>query len=159
MSFSLEMLIATLVFLLIVFLIIYLDKKTYFANKDLLNKYIEGKIESEVTKRLPGEKENITTEARIGIPSPPTDKKRDICVYVPGMKIWGIGLIVGLVIFISPILYKIIESLFIKQPEYKTDFCLRWPAWPYVVQIFGLLFIFGIFALIITAIIRIAKED
>jgi len=79
--------------------------------------------------------------------------------YVPNLKIWGIGLIVGLVIFISPILYKIIESLFIKQPEYRTDFCLRWPAWPYIVQIFGLLFIFGIFALIITAIIRIAKED
>jgi len=149
MSFSLEMLLALLAFLLIVFLILYLDKKAYFTNKDLLEKEIEKRVNNKVQGKLADENKGNETGA--------TD--REICVYVPSMKIWGIGLVVGLVIFISPILYKIIESLFIKHPEYRTDLCLRWPVWPYVVQIFGLLFIFGIFALVITAIIRIAKED
>jgi len=124
MSFSFEMLMALLIFLLVIVLSMRLDKSIYHLNK------------------------NGQQEKNKG-PNP----------YVPNLKIWGIGLIVGLVIFISPILYKIIESLFIKHPEYRTDLCLRWPVWPYVVQIFGLLFIFGIFALVITAIIRIAKED
>ena len=202
MSFSLEMLLAIMVFLLIVFLILYLDKKIYFTNKDLLEKDIERKIkiESEVTRRTFSEvekqlkelKEELTKinqalkekseqnegeKSKTDSGSPevqnkgtalaaptgnnllPADIKREVCVYVPSMKIWGIGLIVGLLILITPILCKIIESLFIRQPEYRTDLYLRWPVWPYVVQIFGLLFIFGIFAFVIAAIIKIAKED
>lgn len=199
MSFSLEMLLAIMVFLLIVFLILYVDKKTYFANKSLLEKDIEIKIEnevirgtsSEVEKQLkelkeeltkinqalkekseqsggePNQTANLSLEQKDAIPpEAPTrdslrsaDIKREVCVYVPSMKIWGIGLIVGLLILITPILCKIIESLFIRQPEFRTDLYLRWPVWPYVVQIFGLLFIFGIFAFVIAAIIKIAKED
>ena len=200
MSISLEMLLAIMVFLLIVFLILYVDKKTYFANKSLLEKDIEIKIEnevirgtsSEVEKQLkelkeeltkinqalkekseqsgggePNQTANLSLEQKDAIPpEAPTrdslrsaDIKREVCVYVPSMKIWGIGLIVGLLILITPILCKIIESLFIRQPEFRTDLYLRWPVWPYVVQIFGLLFIFGIFAFVIAAIIKIAKED
>jgi len=191
------MLLAIIVFLLIVSLILYMDKKTYFVNKSLLEKDIERKIESEVTTRLSGEVEQleqleekmkklnlavnndsknnpsgssgqssnsvagqIDGSANVALNmSNPADIKREVCVYVPSMKIWGIGLIVGLVIFITPVLCKIIESLFIRQPEYRTDLYLRWPVWPYVVQIFGLLFTFGIFALVIAAIVKIVKED
>ena len=168
MSFSLEMLLAIMVFLLIVFLILYVDKKTYFANKSLLEKDIEIKIEnevirgtsSEVEKQLkelkeeltkinqalkekseqsgggePNQTANLSLEQKDAIPpEAPTrdslrsaDIKREVCVYVPSMKIWGIGLIVGLLILITPILCKIIESLFIRQPEYRTDLYLRWP--------------------------------
>lgn len=64
MSFSLEMLLAIMVFLLIVFLILYVDKKTYFANKSLLEKDIEIKIENEVIRGTSSEVEKQLKELK-----------------------------------------------------------------------------------------------
>ena len=89
------------------------------------------------------------------------EKEEKKKVFVPNLKIWAFGAVVGLAIFLIPLIYKVMDIIFNTgwhRPFPR--FYHRFTTWPhYLTQIFGLLFILGVIGIFAYTLVKISKDD
>ena len=169
-----SILLAAILFIVIIGLTIFLDIWLFArvdreqSDKDLTNKQnadhqrdqnkkVGNEEKQEESAMIPAEECQTNRKSKDN----QSKEKKLRLVYVPNLKIWAFGAVVGLAIFLIPLIYKVMDIIFNTgwhRPFPR--FYHRFTAWPhYLTQIFGLLFILGVIGIFAYTLVKISKDD
>lgn len=165
-----SILLGAIFFIVIIALFIIIDI-SYFARID--RKELDGNKRNEEKLNLHGSQAGIEIKQELSdtnsaeVPQAngqskhnQTKEKKQRLIYVPNLKIWAFGAVIGLAIFSIPVIYKSLDIIFNtgwQRPFPR--FYHRFTAWPYLIQIFGWLFILGVIGIFAYALVKISKDD